>query len=124
LTRDKARRGKACDKSENTAKDDRLHSLLNDQPVNGLSLRAEGDADTNFTTASSDNECDDSVDADHCEEIHEHFPNAELTTYCSEEPCFTSALPGILKSFRFKHAVLKNPNTCWGGYPGRTVASW
>jgi len=49
--------------------------------------------------------------------IREHFPNAQFTTYSSEEPCFTSALPGILNSFGFKNAVLKNPNTCWGGHP-------
>lgn len=59
--------------------------------------------------------------------LHEHFPNAEVSTYCSEEPCFTSALPGILKSFGFKHAVLKNPNTCWGGYTrahGGELVNW
>jgi len=59
--------------------------------------------------------------------LREHFPNALLTTYCSEEPCFTSALPGILKSFGFKHAVLKNPNTCWGGYTrafGGELVNW
>jgi len=48
--------------------------------------------------------------------IREHFPNAVFSTYSSEEPCFTSALPGILNSFGFKYAVLKNPDTCWGGY--------
>ncbi len=59
--------------------------------------------------------------------LHEHFPAAALTTYCSEEPCFTSALPGILKSFGFKYAVLKNPNTCWGGYTrafGGELVNW
>ena len=59
--------------------------------------------------------------------LHEHFPNAEVSTYCSEEPCFTSALPGILKSFGFKYAVLKNPNTCWGGYTrahGGELVNW
>lgn len=59
--------------------------------------------------------------------IHEHFPNAQFTTYSSEEPCFTSALPGILKSFGFKNAVLKNPNTCWGGYTrafGGELVNW
>jgi alpha-mannosidase len=59
--------------------------------------------------------------------IHEHFPNASFTTYCSEEPCFTTALPGILKSFGFKYAVLKNPNTCWGGYTrafGGELVNW
>ena len=33
-----------------------------------------------------------------------------------EEPCFTSSLPQILKGFNFKYAVMRNPNTCWGGY--------
>ena len=48
--------------------------------------------------------------------LRHHFPSLGFSTYSSEEPCFTSALPGILKSFGFTHAVLKNPNTCWGGY--------
>ncbi len=59
--------------------------------------------------------------------IHEHFPEAIFTTYSSEEPCFTSALPGILRSFGFKHAVLKNPDTCWGGYTrafGGELVNW
>lgn len=45
-----------------------------------------------------------------------HFPSLTFLSYSSEEPCFTSALPQILASFGFKYAVLKNPNTCWGGY--------
>jgi alpha-mannosidase len=48
--------------------------------------------------------------------VRAHFPEAIFTSYSSEEPCFTSALPQILKSFGFKYASLKNPNTCWGGY--------
>lgn len=59
--------------------------------------------------------------------IRQHFPNARFETYSSEEPCFTSALPGILDSFGFRHAVLKNPNTCWGGYTrafGKELVSW
>lgn len=59
--------------------------------------------------------------------VREHFPNAQFVTYSSEEPCFTSALPGVLKSFGFRYAVLKNPNTCWGGYTGAgggEVFSW
>ncbi|MDQ0638896.1 alpha-mannosidase [Pedobacter sp. W3I1] len=48
--------------------------------------------------------------------IKAHFPEAEFYTYSSEEPCFTSALPQILKSFGYRYASLKNPNTCWGGY--------
>ncbi|HEX4263226.1 MAG TPA: glycoside hydrolase family 38 C-terminal domain-containing protein, partial [Verrucomicrobiae bacterium] len=59
--------------------------------------------------------------------LREHFTNVEFRTYCSEEPCFTSALPGILKSFGFHEAVLKNPNTCWGGYTrafGGELVNW
>mgnify|MGYP001555211758 CR=1 FL=1 len=59
--------------------------------------------------------------------IREHFPNAQFTTYSSQEPCFTSALPGILKSFGFKDAVLKNPDTAWGGYTrahGGELVNW
>ncbi len=59
--------------------------------------------------------------------VRQHFPNANLTVYSSEEPCFTSALPGILKSLGFKYAVLKNPNTCWGGYTrafGGELVNW
>ena len=48
--------------------------------------------------------------------VQEHFPGVIFTTYASEEPCFTSALPGILSSLGFKYAVLKNPDTGWGGY--------
>ncbi|MFD2742356.1 MULTISPECIES: glycoside hydrolase family 38 C-terminal domain-containing protein [Sphingobacterium] len=48
--------------------------------------------------------------------LDKHFPNLSLETYSSEEPCFTSALPGILRSFGFQYASLKSPNTCWGGY--------
>lgn len=50
------------------------------------------------------------------QKLKQHFPAIQFTTYSSEEPCFTSALPGILKSLGFKYASLKNPNTCWGGY--------
>ncbi|MES2826520.1 MAG: glycoside hydrolase family 38 C-terminal domain-containing protein [Bacteroidota bacterium] len=59
--------------------------------------------------------------------IREHFPDASFTTYSSEEPCFTSALPQILKSFGYKYASLKNPNTCWGGYTsahGGELVEW
>ena len=34
--------------------------------------------------------------------MHEHFPSMTFTTYSSEEPCFTSCLPAILKGFGFK----------------------
>ncbi|RZK81067.1 MAG: glycosyl hydrolase [Pedobacter sp.] len=56
-----------------------------------------------------------------------HFPTATFQTYSSEEPCFTSALPQILKSFGFQYASLKNPNTCWGGYTrafGGELVNW
>ncbi len=59
--------------------------------------------------------------------LREHFPNARFTTYSSEEPCFTSCLPPVLKSFGFQFAVLKNPNTGWGGYTaahGGELVNW
>jgi len=59
--------------------------------------------------------------------LQEHFPDIIFTTYSSEEPCFTSALPQILKSYGFKYASLKNPNTCWGGYTrafGGELVNW
>ncbi|MFV0420198.1 MAG: glycoside hydrolase family 38 C-terminal domain-containing protein [Dysgonomonas sp.] len=59
--------------------------------------------------------------------IHSHFPNVVFTTYSAEEPCFTSGLPQILKLFGFKYAVLKCPDTCWGGYTaayGGQLVNW
>jgi len=59
--------------------------------------------------------------------IKHYFPTAVFSTYSSEEPCFTSALPQILSSFGFKYASLKNPNTCWGGYTrayGGEIINW
>lgn len=59
--------------------------------------------------------------------VRAHFPGATFTTYASEEPCFTSALPGLLKSFGYSQAVLKNPDTCWGGYTrafGGELVNW
>jgi alpha-mannosidase len=59
--------------------------------------------------------------------IKAHFPEAVFTSYSSEEPCFTSALPQILTSFGFKYASLKNPNTCFGGYArphGGELVNW
>lgn len=59
--------------------------------------------------------------------LKEHFPNLVFTTYSSEEPCFTSALPQVLVSFGYKYASLKNPNTCWGGYTrafGGELVQW
>jgi alpha-mannosidase len=61
------------------------------------------------------------------QKLKEHFPGAKFTTYSSEEPCFTSALPQVLLSFGFKYASLKNPNTCWGGYTrafGGELVTW
>jgi alpha-mannosidase len=61
------------------------------------------------------------------QKLREHFPEAVFTTYSSEEPCFTSALPQVLLSFGFKYASLKNPNTCWGGYTrafGGELVQW
>ncbi len=60
-------------------------------------------------------------------ELRSHFPDAVFATYSSEEPCFTSALPQILKSFGLQYASLKNPNTCWGGYTrafGGELVNW
>lgn len=59
--------------------------------------------------------------------MREHFPDVTYTTYAVEEPCFTSSLPQILKQFGFKYAVLKCPNTCWGGYTtgyGGELVNW
>jgi alpha-mannosidase len=59
--------------------------------------------------------------------LRKHFPSLNFKTYSSEEPCFTSALPQILKSFGFQYASLKNPNTCWGGYTrahGQELVDW
>ena len=59
--------------------------------------------------------------------IRRHFPEVEFVTYSVEEPCFTSSLPQILNQFGFKYAVLKCPNTCWGGYTapyGGELVNW
>lgn len=59
--------------------------------------------------------------------INKHFPDVRFVTYSVEEPCFTSCLPQILKLFGFKYAVLKCPNTCWGGYSnayGGELVNW
>ncbi|MDF2192323.1 glycosyl hydrolase [Paraflavitalea sp. CAU 1676] len=59
--------------------------------------------------------------------LREHFPGITFTTYSTEEPCFTSALPQVLTAFGFKYASLKNPNTCWGGYTrafGGELVNW
>lgn len=59
--------------------------------------------------------------------IHTHFPEVKFTTYSVEEPCFTSCLPQILRQLGFQYAVLKCPNTCWGGYTaahGGELVNW
>lgn len=59
--------------------------------------------------------------------IKQHFPEATFNTYSCEEPCFTSSLPQILKGFGFHYVVLRNPNTCWGGYTrgfGKDLVNW
>lgn len=61
------------------------------------------------------------------DKIHSHFPEVDFLTYSVEEPCFTSCLPQLLKQFGFKYAVLKCPNTCWGGYTqayGGELVNW
>ena len=59
--------------------------------------------------------------------LRQHFPEAEWVTYAAEEPCFTSCMPQLLKSFGVKYAVLKCPDTCWGGYTqahGGELVNW
>mgnify|MGYP001168282360 CR=1 FL=1 len=59
--------------------------------------------------------------------VKSHFPLVRIATYSSEEPCFTSALPQILKLLGFKYVVLKNPDTCWSGYFsawGKDFVNW
>jgi len=61
------------------------------------------------------------------QKLRRHFPGMIFSTYASEEPCFTSALPQLLRSYGFKYASLKNPNTCWGGYTrafGGELVNW
>ena len=59
--------------------------------------------------------------------LHSHFPSMTFTTYATEEPCFTSCLPQILSQLGFRYAVLKCPDTCWGGYTeafGGEIVNW
>ncbi|MBN1846133.1 MAG: hypothetical protein JW810_10655 [Sedimentisphaerales bacterium] len=59
--------------------------------------------------------------------IREHFPDAPFETYSCEEPCFTSCMPQVLTSLGYRHAVLRNPDTCWGGYTsgfGKDLVCW
>jgi alpha-mannosidase len=48
--------------------------------------------------------------------IREHFPGLTVDTYATQEPCWSSSLPQILRSLGYRRAVLKNPGTAWGGY--------
>lgn len=50
------------------------------------------------------------------DKLWQHFPGLRFDTYAVEEPCFTSALPQILRQLGFSYASLKCPDTCWGGY--------
>jgi alpha-mannosidase len=52
-------------------------------------------------------------------ELRAVFPGLVVDTHAVQEPCWTSCLPQILKSFGYRRAVLKN-STCWGGYHGPT----
>ncbi len=47
--------------------------------------------------------------------LREHFPDIKVDTYAVQEPCWTSAMPQILRSAGFARAVLKN-NTTTAGY--------
>lgn len=61
------------------------------------------------------------------QKMRTHFPTIVFTTYSTEEPCFTSCLPQILQQLGFRHAVLKCPDTCWGGYTeafGGELVNW
>jgi alpha-mannosidase len=61
------------------------------------------------------------------DKLNKHFPGVTFVTYAVEEPCFTSCLPQVLKSLGFKYAVIRCPNTCWGGYPnafGGELVNW
>ena len=53
-------------------------------------------------------------------ELRAVFPDIVVDTYAVQEPCWTSCLPQILKSFGYRRAVLKN-STCWGGYYASTL---
>jgi len=50
------------------------------------------------------------------EVLREHFPGLVVDTYAVQEPCWTSALPQILRSLGYARAVLKDPSTAWAGY--------
>jgi alpha-mannosidase len=49
--------------------------------------------------------------------VREHFPDLCVDTYAVQEPCWTSALPQILRSLGYTRAVLRDASTAWAGYP-------
>ncbi len=53
-------------------------------------------------------------------ELRAVFPGLVVDTYAVQEPCWTSCLPQLLRSFGYRRAVLKN-STCWGGYHAPTL---
>ncbi|WP_179281179.1 glycoside hydrolase family 38 C-terminal domain-containing protein [Paenibacillus sp. XY044] len=48
--------------------------------------------------------------------VQEHFPGLTVDTYATQEPCWSSSYPQMLRSLGYKRAVLKNPGTAWAGY--------
>jgi alpha-mannosidase len=46
--------------------------------------------------------------------LREHFPGVAVDTYAVQEPCWTSAMPQVLRSMGFVRAVLKNSTTTVG----------
>lgn len=49
--------------------------------------------------------------------VREHFPGLCVDTYAVQEPCWTSAMPQILRSLGYVRAVLRDASTAWAGYP-------
>lgn len=45
-----------------------------------------------------------------------HFPFVTVDTYAVQEPCWTSALPQMLRQLGYRRASLKDASTAWGGY--------
>lgn len=48
--------------------------------------------------------------------LKRHFPDIKVDTYAVQEPCWTSALPQLLRQLGFQRASLKDASTAWGGY--------
>lgn len=104
----------------------KLKNLLQTQPSNGR-IEYVNPAYAQSYTFNVSGESNIRQFAYGIKKLRAHFPDIQFNTYSSEEPCFTSALPQILKSFGFKYASLKNPNTCWGGYTrafGGELVNW